>query len=44
VEQVFDLHRAVQTSLITDIYKPIGGWKLEPNLACHIARRHLPSD
>jgi Fic family protein len=30
-EQLFDLHRAVQTGVVTDIYKPIGGWKLEPN-------------
>ena len=31
-EQVlFDLHKAVQTSLITDVYKPIGAWKNEPN-------------
>jgi len=29
--QLFDLHRAVQTGIVTDIYKPIGGWKLEPN-------------
>lgn len=30
-EQLFDLHRAVQTGVVMDIYKPIGGWKLEPN-------------
>lgn len=29
--QLFELHRAVQTSLVIDIDKPIGGWKLEPN-------------
>ncbi|MFP4279173.1 MAG: Fic family protein [Halochromatium sp.] len=29
--QLFDLHRAVQTRVVTDIYKPIGAWKLEPN-------------
>ena len=28
---VFDLHKAVQTELVTDIYKPTGAWKLEPN-------------
>jgi Fic family protein len=29
--QLFDLHRAVQTGVVIDIYKPIGDWKLEPN-------------
>ncbi len=29
--KLFDLHKAVQTSLITDVYKPIGAWKIEPN-------------
>lgn len=29
--RLFDLHRAVQTTLVTDIYKPYGAWKLEPN-------------
>ena len=28
---VFALHRAVQTEPVTDIYKPQGAWKLEPN-------------
>jgi hypothetical protein len=28
---VFALHRAVQTEAVTDIYKPQGAWKLEPN-------------
>ncbi len=28
---LFDLHRAVQTGLVIDIYKPLGGWKREPN-------------
>ena len=28
---VFALHKAVQTEAVTDIYKPQGGWKLEPN-------------
>lgn len=28
---VFDLHRAVQTESIFDIYKPNGAWKVEPN-------------
>jgi Fic family protein len=30
-EPLFALHRAVQTSIVTDIDKPIGAWKLEPN-------------
>lgn len=30
-QQVFDLHRAVQSEVVTDIYKPIGGWKNEIN-------------
>jgi len=28
---VFDLHKAVQTEQVTDIYKPYGAWKVEPN-------------
>lgn len=31
VERLFDLHRAVQTEVVNDIYKPHGHWKLEPN-------------
>ena len=27
----FELHKAVQTEIVTDIYKPYGGWKVEPN-------------
>jgi Fic family protein len=27
----FELHRAVQTEKVTDIYKPYGAWKVEPN-------------
>ena len=30
-ELVFALHRAVQTEHIDDIYKPMGGWKVEAN-------------
>lgn len=30
-EWLFDLHRAVQTDLTFDIYKPNGAWKIEPN-------------
>ena len=29
--RLFDLHRAVQSEIVTDIYKPYGAWKLEPN-------------
>ena len=28
---VFDIHKAVQISKVTDIYKPNGAWKVEPN-------------
>ena len=28
---VFDLHKAVQTEQVIDIYKPNGAWKVEPN-------------
>ena len=28
---VFELHKAVQTEQVTDIYKPNGAWKIEPN-------------
>lgn len=27
----FDLHKAVQAEVVTDIYKPYGAWKVEPN-------------
>ncbi|HDN25596.1 MAG TPA: Fic family protein [Thioploca sp.] len=30
-EDLFALHKAVQTERITDIYKPVGNWKVEPN-------------
>lgn len=30
-EDLFKLHRAVQTEVVSDIYKPYGAWKLEPN-------------
>lgn len=32
-EHLFDLHKAVQTEAITDIYQPIGAWKVEKNYA-----------
>lgn len=28
---VFELHNAIQTEQVTDIYKPNGAWKVEPN-------------
>ena len=30
-ELLFKLHSAVQTDVVTDIYKPIGAWKIENN-------------
>jgi Fic family protein len=30
-ECIFNLHRAVQTQIIHDIYQPVGGWKIENN-------------
>lgn len=30
-EQLFALHKAVQVQKIVDVYKPVGGWKKEPN-------------
>ncbi|RLC14878.1 MAG: Fic family protein [Deltaproteobacteria bacterium] len=30
-KKLFSLHKAVQTKEIVDVYKPIGGWKREPN-------------
>ncbi len=28
---LFALHKAVQTEVVFDVYKPVGGWKIEPN-------------
>lgn len=28
---LFDLHRVVQTSVVVDIFRPVGAWKIEPN-------------
>ncbi|MBC2711075.1 MAG: Fic family protein [Desulfosarcina sp.] len=28
---LFALHKAVQTEVVVDVYKPVGGWKKEPN-------------
>lgn len=30
-DDLFALHKAVQTEVVTDIYKPHGAWKVEPN-------------
>ena len=30
-KHLFELHKAVQTERIIDIYKPVGAWKVEPN-------------
>jgi len=30
-KDIFSLHKAIQTELVTDIYKPAGAWKIEPN-------------
>lgn len=30
-EDIFELHKSVQTEIVMDIYKPIGEWKVEPN-------------
>jgi len=30
-DDLFALHRAVQTEQIVDVYKPVGAWKVEPN-------------
>jgi len=30
-EELFSLHKAVQSNEIVDVYQPIGGWKKEPN-------------
>ncbi|MCD4744344.1 MAG: Fic family protein, partial [Desulfobacteraceae bacterium] len=30
-KELFSLHKAVQIKQVVDVYKPIGGWKKEPN-------------
>lgn len=32
-QNLFDLHQAVQTQTVTDVYQPIGAWKNQPNSA-----------
>jgi Fic family protein len=41
VERLFDLHRAVQTAIVADIYKPYGAWKLEPNGTYAVTREGI---
>ena len=28
---LFELHKAIITQAVVDVYKPVGGWKKEPN-------------
>jgi Fic family protein len=30
-QNLLDLHKAIQTEVVSDIYKPAGAWKVEPN-------------
>jgi len=30
-KDLFALHKAVQTEIVVDVYKPVGGWKKDPN-------------
>lgn len=30
-QDLFDLHKAVQTSAVVDVFRPVGTWKIEPN-------------
>jgi Fic family protein len=32
-DDLFTLHRAVQTAVVVDIYQPVGAWEVEPNSA-----------
>jgi Fic family protein len=38
---IFDLHKAIQAEKITDIYKPLGAWKVELNGTYAITREGL---
>lgn len=40
---LFDLHRAVQTSVIVDMYQPVGAWKREPNGTNALTRDGKPT-
>ena len=35
-EDLFSLHKAVQTDVVVDIYQPVGAWKVENNGTYHI--------
>jgi Fic family protein len=37
-QDIFDLHKAVQTQAVFDVYKPVGAWKIEPNWTSMINR------
>lgn len=39
---LFDLHKAIITGRIMDIYKPIGAWKAERNFTNFIAQSDKP--
>lgn len=42
---LFDLHRAVQTNIVTDVYEPVGKWKNRPNSAVVVVdNRQLVND
>jgi Fic family protein len=50
-KDLFDLHKAVQTEWIFDVYKPLGAWKVKPNSTVivsgdtqHIFEYALPMD
>lgn len=30
-KDLFELHKAVQTTVVVDIFRPVGAWKIEPN-------------
>lgn len=38
---IFDLHKAIQSEKMTDIYKPVGAWKIELNGTYAISKENL---
>ncbi len=53
-DALFNLHKAVQTHVVLDVYKPVGAWKKEPNSTVGVidekqvvfeyaAPKHVPS-
>ncbi|MCK5479028.1 MAG: Fic family protein [Methylococcales bacterium] len=38
---IFDLHKAIQSEKMTDIYKPVGAWKVELNGTYAISKENL---